>query len=49
MKKAAAIRTRWGILGTSAAAQQFALGLAYLGGALDRGRGALPGCGRCLW
>jgi predicted dehydrogenase len=28
--KAAAIRTRWGILGTGAAAQQFALGLAYL-------------------
>jgi predicted dehydrogenase len=28
--KAAAHRTRWGILGTSTAAQQFALGLAYL-------------------
>jgi predicted dehydrogenase len=33
MKKAAAIQTRWGILGTNAAAQQFALGLAYLGDA----------------
>jgi predicted dehydrogenase len=33
MKKATAIQTCWGILGTSAAAQQFALGLAYLGDA----------------
>jgi dihydrodiol dehydrogenase / D-xylose 1-dehydrogenase (NADP) len=33
MKQAAAIRTRWGILGTTTAAQQFALGLAYLANA----------------
>src|SRR5262245_57092590 len=33
LMKAAASMTRWGILGTNAAAQQFALGLAYLGDA----------------
>ena len=44
--RAAASVTRWGILGTNAAAQQFALGLAYLNDArLLAVGGALAGCG----
>jgi predicted dehydrogenase len=54
MKKAAVIRTRWGILGTGTAAQQFALGLAYLGDACliavgARSQGAADAFGEGNW